>query len=61
MLRGTKQHFGLELWKLRNKYRDSVTFWIGNRALIIVYDSELVRDIFKLNAFSGRPTTIFGE
>jgi hypothetical protein len=61
VLRGTKQHIGLELFKLRNKFGNIVTFWIGNRAFIIVFDSEIARDIFKLNAFSGRPKVFFGK
>jgi hypothetical protein len=47
--------------KLRKKFGDVVTFWFGNKALVIVYDSGIARDIFKLNAFSGRPQTHFGE
>ncbi len=61
MLRGTKEHFGLELLKLRNKFGNVVTFWVGNRAFVIVFDSEIARDTFKLNAFSGRPKIILGK
>jgi hypothetical protein len=61
VLRGTKQHFGQEILKLRNKFGDIVTFWFGNKALVIIYDSGIARDTFKLNAFSGRPQTHFGE
>jgi hypothetical protein len=61
VLRGTKEHFGLELAKLRDKYGPVVTFWMGFKPSILVYDSELAKDTFKLNAFSGRPKTYFGN
>jgi hypothetical protein len=60
-LRGTKEHFALELAKLKDKYGSVVTFWIGNTPSVIVFDSELARETFKLNDFSGRPETLFGK
>jgi hypothetical protein len=61
VLRGTKEHVGLELAKLRDKYGPVVTFWTGFKPSVFVYDSELAKDTFKLNAFSGRPKTFFGN
>jgi hypothetical protein len=52
-LRGTNEHFGLDLLlKLRKKYGNWATFLVGNKAFVIVYGLKLAKDIFIWNAFS---------
>ncbi len=60
MIRGFEQHPSLELIKLEGKYGSVVTFWIGHMPFVIIFDSDIARDTFKQNAFSGRTETSFG-
>jgi hypothetical protein len=60
VLRGIKQHSSLEFIKLKGRYGSVITFWVGHMPFIIIFDSDIARDTFKQNAFSGRPQTSFG-
>ena len=58
-LKGTKEHWSIEVGKLMDKYGSVCTFWLGHKPQVIIKDIDLGREVFRKNDIAGRKMNVF--